>query len=195
MMIRKTALLSVAVAAFLGLSLSAQAQKLSGLKVEPAKAEVAQSVKATTAFEVTNNNINCRVRVNWGDGQSVDVNINQEKDVPLVQEHSYAKPGKYDVRVEGKGGTKCLGEDQHAALEITPKAAKAAKPAASAAAVAAAPVCPKGWKLSKAGVSKKTGAFTCSAKAKTAIPEPKLTCPTGLTYFDDAKKVTLGCKA
>ena len=170
-----------------GLALSVQAQKITGLSAEPVKAEVGQVVKATTQFEVNNNAINCKVRMHWGDGQSKDVKVNQDKDVPLVLEHTYAKPGTYELKVEGKGGMKCLGDDQKVTVEITPKAA-AAKP------VAAAPVCPKGWKLTKAGVDKKTGAFTCSAKANTPIPEPTPACPNGLTAFDDVKKGQLGCR-
>jgi hypothetical protein len=132
------------------------------------------------------------VRVHFGDGATNDFQVNQAKDVPLVLEHTYAKPGSYKLRVEGKGGSKCLGEDQHASLEVVAKAA-VAKPA-SGKAPEAASVCPAGWALTKAGVAKKTGAFTCTAKAGTAIPEPKVTCPGELTYFDNAKKGQLGCR-
>jgi len=95
--------------------------------------------------------------------------------------------------VEGKGGNKCLGEDQHATLEVVAKP-EAPKPVAAAKPAAPASVCPTGWALTKAGVAKKTGAFTCTAKAGTAIPEPKVTCPGDLTYFDNAKKGQLGCR-
>jgi len=188
-MIRKTLLAAVALIAAAS---NVQAQKLSGLVLEPAKIEVGQSVKATTNFEVSNGAINCKVRVHFGDGATDDVTINQTKDVPLVVTHTYAKPGKLDFWVEGKGGNKCLGEDQHATLEVVAKA-EVAKPAAAAKPVAAT-ACPAGWALTKAGVAKKTGAFTCTAKAGTAIPEPKVTCPGELTYFDNAKKGQLGCR-
>ncbi|HEX5372461.1 MAG TPA: hypothetical protein VFW84_06970 [Aquabacterium sp.] len=196
MTIRKMTLVSAALVAFMGWGVSAQAQKLTGVTVEPAKAEVGQTVKATSSFEVSNGAINCKVRVNWGDGKSRDFHINQEKDVPLVLDHSYAKPGKYDVRVEGKGGIKCMGADQHATVEVVAKGAKTTGKAAAAASAASATasVCPTGWKLTKAGVSKKTGAFTCTAKANTPIPEPKVACPGDLTYFDNVKKGQLGCR-
>lgn len=194
MTIRKTALLSAAVVALMGMGLSAQAQKLTGVSVEPAKAEVGQSVKATSAFEVSNGAINCKVRVNWGDGKSRDFHINQDKDVPLVLDHAYAKPGKYTVKVEGKGGIKCMGADQHATVEVTAKGKAGKTVAAASAASAPASACPTGWKLTKAGVSKKTGAFACSAKANTPIPEPKVVCPGDLTYFDNVKKGQLGCR-
>lgn len=180
--------------ATLALSMSvAQAQKVEALKVEPARAEVGHPVKATTSFEVTNNAINCVVRLHWGDGHEQDFNVNQAKDVPLVLEHSYAKAGKYQLMVEGKGGKKCLGKDQVAAVDIVapaPMASTALKPSSTLAVVAS---CPTGWKLVK-GSSKKNGAFTCSAKANTPIPEPKLTCPDELTYFDNVKKGQLGCR-
>ena len=117
-MIRKTFLAAVALIA---VAANVQAQKLSGLVLEPARIEVGQSVKATTNFEVSNGAVNCKVRVHFGDGATDDVAINQAKDVPLVVTHTYTKPGKLDFWVEGKGGNKCLGEDQHATLEVVAK--------------------------------------------------------------------------
>jgi hypothetical protein len=189
-MFTKTFKMAAALGALCLAASGVQAQKIEALKAEPAKAEVGQAVKATTSFEVTNNAINCKVKLHWGDGQQVDFDVNQAKDIPLVLEHSYAKPGKYQLMVEGKGGKKCLGKDQTASVEITAKPAAAA---ASAASVATASTCPKGWKLVK-GSAKKSGAYTCSAKAGTAIPEPKPTCPGDLTYFENTKKGQLGCR-
>jgi hypothetical protein len=192
-MITKTLKIAAAMGAALCLSMTAaQAQKIESLKVEPAKAEAGQPVKATTNFEVTGNAINCVVRLHWGDGQTQDFDVNQTKDVPLVLEHSYAKAGKFGLMVEGKGGKKCMGKDQTASVEITAKAVAAAAAVAPTASAAAA-LCPTGWKLVK-GSAKKNGAFTCSAKAGTAIPEPKPTCPGNLTYFDNVKKGQLGCR-
>jgi len=185
------AIAALALAALSTLSLSVQAQKVTALQVEPVKAEVGQAVKATTTFEITNGAINCVVRLHWGDGQTQDFNVNQERDVPLVLEHSYAKVGTYTLMVEGKGGKKCMGKDQTASVAITAKVGAAG---ITSAASAAASVCPTGWKLTKAGVTKKTGAFTCTAKAKTPIPEPKVVCPGELTYFDNVKKGQLGCR-
>ena len=183
---------ALALAALSTLSLSVQAQKITALQVEPAKAEVGQTVKVITSLDVSNT-VNCRVRVHFGDDQTNDFQINQSKDVPLVLEHAYAKPGKYALRVEGKGASKCMGEDQHTTLDIVAKPVAAKKPT-TAASAAAASVCPTGWKLTKAGVSKKTGAFMCTAKAKTPIPEPKVVCPGELTYFENVKKGQLGCR-
>lgn len=191
-MFNKTLTLAATLCAALCLPMTAvHAQKIEALTVEPAKAHAGQPVKATTAFEVTNNAINCVVRLHWGDGQTQDFNVNQEKDVPLVLEHSYAKAGKYELMVEGKGGKRCVGKNKTAHVEIVGKPAVAASAAATTAAAAA--LCPTGWKLVK-GSTKKNGAFTCSAKANTAVPEPKPTCPGELTYFENVKKGQLGCR-
>jgi hypothetical protein len=66
--------------------------------------------------------------------------------------------------------------------------------ATAAPAAAAAPACPEGWKLDKKSVSKKTGAFTCTAKAGTAAPAGKLACAGTLGYFENTKKGQLGCR-
>ena len=85
---------------------------------------------------------------------------------------------------------KCSGADVSTTVNVVPVVAAAA-PAASA---AAAPACPEGWKLDKKSVSKKTGAFTCTAKAGTAAPAGKLACAGTLGYFENTKKGQLGCR-
>ena len=73
---------------------TAQAQTLTGVKVEPATANPGQAVKITASFESADSP-NCNVRVHYGDGANKDFKINQAKDVPLVTEHKYAKAGSY----------------------------------------------------------------------------------------------------
>lgn len=180
------ALLSV-----LTLAMGARAQTIDSLKVEPTRAAVGQTVKLTTQF-VVKDTINCKVRVHFGDGNFTDFQVNQPKDVPLVLEHSYTKVGKYSVRVEGRGMGRCMGDGINADVDVGYKATAAAS--TSVVVPAAAVACPTGWKLTKAGVSKKTGAFTCTAKAKTPVPDPRITCPGDLTYFENIKKGQLGCK-
>lgn len=180
-------------ALFALIAAAAQAQTLLDAKVEPARAQPGQSVKLTANFGNADNP-NCGVRVNWGDGQTQYVKINQTKDVPLVAQHSYAKPGSYTVMVEPKTqgiSLKCVGTSQQAALTVV-----APPPPAAASGVAAAvgPSCPRGWKLDAKSVNKKTGAYTCSAKAGTAAPSPEPQCPGALTYFHNAKRGQLGCR-
>ncbi len=168
------------------LMMGAQAQTIENMKAEPARAAVGQSVKLTTQF-VVDKSINCKVRVHFGDGNFTDFMVNQTKDVPLVLEHQYTKAGKYTARVEGRGATRCMGDAINVDVEVQNKGAVAAV-------AATANACPTGWRLTKAGVSKKTGAFTCSAKPNTSVAEPRLTCPGNLTYFENVKKGQLGCR-
>lgn len=179
-----------AAAAALCIATAAPAQILIGAKVEPVNAHPGQQVTMTASFGNADNP-NCGVRVHWGDGQTQDFKVNQPKDVPLSLQHSYAKPGSYTVMVEPKslGMTlKCVGDSQRATVSVVVHAP------ARAAADAKAPTCPAGWQLDAKSVNKKTGAFSCSAKAGTKAPEPEPICPGNLTYFHNAKRGQLGCK-
>lgn len=184
----------------------ANAQLLANVSVAPAQAKPGEAVKATVNFDVTGG-INCGLHLHWGDGKTDTFKINQTKDVPLVASHTYEKPGNYTIRAEGKGvGAvfKCGGKTQQAAVAVVapPPIAPVVPvipvvPAPGAGATAAKKVlspCPAGWTLSKAGVNSKTKAFTCTANANTAVPDPKISCPGDLTYFENAKKGQLGCR-
>lgn len=189
---------SLAVAGLAALSIAvavpATAQSLSGIKVEPAVAKVGEPVKITGVFDRAGNP-NCNLRVQYGDGAEKNFRINQEKDVPLVTSHSYAKPGTYKVAVLPRTdlpAIKCMGADQRATVKIEAIAPLAAAGAASA---AAAPACPAGWKLDAKSVNRKSGAFTCTAKAGTVLPAARQECPAPLSYFENKAKGQLGCKA
>jgi plastocyanin len=180
------------------------AQTLSSVTVNPAQAKVGDTVTATAQLEVASNGgMNCGLRINWGDGAVSDDKINQPQDNPKVLTHQYTQPGSYNVTAEPKrvgSSLKCGGQNKTAAVTVVaaPVAAPAAAPAASTAkpmaAAPAASVCPTGWKLGKAGVNKKTQAFTCSAPANTKLPDAKVVCPGDLTYFENMKKGQLGCR-
>jgi hypothetical protein len=179
-----------AAAALLALAAAAGAQTLIGAKAEPASPRPGQPITLTANF-ANADNPNCGVRVHWGDGQTQDFKINQTKDVPLVAQHSYAKPGSYTVLVEPKsrGMTlRCLGDNQQTTVSVV-KPAPAAAPAAGK-----GPACPQGWQLDAKSVNKKSGAFACIAKAGTAAPQPEPVCPGALTYFHNAKRGQLGCR-
>jgi hypothetical protein len=184
-MIRKT-LIAVAVVLC---AVGASAQTLSAIKLDPPVAKVSQPVKITVTFDNADNP-NCNTRLYFGDGKTQDFKINQTKDVPLVATYTYAKAGDYKVMAEGKTAMpmlKCVGKNQVAMLKVEAAAATAA-PAAKA------PTCPDGWKLDARSVSKKTGAFTCTAKAGTALPSAKLDCAAPLGYFENKSKGQLGCR-
>jgi hypothetical protein len=174
-------------------ALPAGAQTFSGVKVEPAAAKVGEPVTVTGTFDSAGNP-NCNLRVEFGDGANKNFKINQEKDVPLVTTHVYTKPGNYKVQILPRTALpmlKCKGGDQSAMLKVEAPVAAAAAPAAKA----AGPSCPEGWKLNAKSVSKKSGAFTCTAKAGTALPTAKLDCPAALGYFENKAKGQLGCRA
>ena len=100
-------------------------------------------------------------------------------------------PGSYTVSVQPRSAlpmVQCAGTKQTAVVKV-------AAPAKTAAAAAApAPACPDGWKLDAKSVNKKTGAFTCTAKAGTALPASKLACAAPLGYFENSSKGQLGCR-
>jgi hypothetical protein len=188
-MIRKTMIVAAAAA----WSACAVAQTLSGIKLEPPVAKAGQPVRITATFDNAETP-NCNVRLYFGDGKTQDFKINQAKDVPLVATYTYAKAGDYKVMAEGKTAApmlKCVGKNQTAMLKI-----EAVTPVAATAPMvkAAAPACPTGWKLDAKSVSRKTGAFTCSAKAGTALPSAKLDCAAPLGYFENKSKGQLGCR-
>ena len=183
---------SISVALLSALALPAQGQTLSGIRLEPASVKVGEPVQITGSFDNADNP-NCSVRLHFGDGQTKDFKINQAKDVPLVATRSYAKAGQYTVKIEPKTALptlKCVGKNQSATVTVlAPTPVAAAKPA-----LAAQTKCPAGWKLDAKSVNKKSGAFTCGAKAGTALPATKLECAAPLGYFENQSKGQLGCR-
>ena len=171
------------------------AQTLKDIKLDMGQAQVGQNVTATVGFEASGNP-NCGLRVRWGDGAVTQRKINDASEIPFKTGHAYAKPGDYTVTADPgkvKGALPCVGKNATAMLKVV--APPPPPPAATASAkVAAGPSCPEGWKLNPKSVVKKTGAYGCTAKAGTALPEKKPACPGELTYYENGKKGMLGCK-
>jgi hypothetical protein len=133
----------------------------------------------------------CGVNVQWGDGSNEDIKIDKKDgEFPRQISHTYAKPGQGTIKVKGtRAGSRmnCSGQEQSAVITVlTP-----ANQTTYAAPVAANPACPEGWKLNAKSVDKKSGAYLCTASAKTKLPETKPTCPAGTKYTE--KKGSLGC--
>jgi PKD domain len=193
------------------LALPAAAQTISAVTVEPAVAKAGAPVKVTVAL-TSAESPNCNLRLHFGDGKTRDFKVNQTKDVPVIATYTYATAGEYRVMAEGKTALpmlKCAGPNQVAMLRVeaatsaaapaaAPVPAPAAAPASPAApppaAAAASPSCPAGWKVNARSVNKKTGAYTCTAKAGTAPPVSKLECKAPLGYFENRSKGQLGCR-
>ncbi len=179
-------------------AVGASAQNLKDVKVDLTQAKVGQTVTATVGLDATGVP-NCGLRVRWGDGAVTERKISDAKEIPFVTTHVYAQPGDYTVVVDpGKvgGSFGCVGKNVKTSVKVLAPVPVAAAPAAAASAAksAAGPTCPDGWKLNAKSVVKKTGAFTCNAKAGTAVPEKKPACPGDLTYFENSKKGLLGCR-
>lgn len=173
--------------------LPAAAQFVDSIRIEPSEIKAGESATITVGISVQSG-INCGLRLHFGDGSSQDFKINQEKDVPMVVTRAYAKPGSYELKAEPKTVgmvVKCGGRNQSGLLKVTGAAAPAA---ARGAAAGAAPACPEGWTLDRKSVRRKTGAFTCTARAGTPAPEPRLACPGDLAYFENLRKGRMGCQ-
>ena len=190
---KKTQQLRAALAiAALAIAGMAHAQLVANM-VAPAQGKTGEVVKVTVNLDVMSG-MNCGLHMHWGDGVSDTYKINQPGDVPLQASHTYAKAGTYKIVVEPKrvgSVLKCGGKNQEATIAVT---GAGGPPAVVAAGAPAAAVCPAGWKLASPGVNKKTQAFTCTAPANSKLPDPKVSCPGELTYFENAKKGQLGCR-
>ena len=195
----------------------AHAQMLGGLTVSPPSAKVGEPVTVTANIDVISANY-CGFIVFFGDGTSVDGVVDLNKPPPFVVSHTYTKAGQYTLNLGGRSvqsHPNCGGADKSATVTIVeapkPVAAAPAAPAvapraepakpvaaakepAIAAVATAATVCSGSWKLVPKSFVKKTGAYTCSAKAGTELPSPKAACPGDLTYFENAKKGQFGCR-
>lgn len=198
-----------ALAATLLFASALQAQTLTGVQLDRSAVKVGEAVHATASL-THGDAINCGLRINWGDGKGDDHKITEASHIPLKASHTYAQPGDYTVVVEPKKVTShlgCIGKKQSAVVKVAaaapppPAAAPAPAPAAAppapakaASAPQAAARCPSGWTLNAKSVNRKTGAFTCTAKAGTPVAGDKLSCPGDLTYFENVKKGQLGCR-
>ena len=185
----KLAILSLLLAAG-----SASAQTLKDIKLDMAQAQVGQTVTATVGLDSAAAP-NCGLRVRWGDGAVTERRINSAAEMPFKATHTYAKPGDYSVVADpGKvgGSLGCLGKNASAMVKVVAPPPPPPKPVAAAS--TSGPSCPDGWKLDAKSVNKKTGAYSCTAKAGTPVPEKRPVCPGDLTYSENSKKGMLGCK-
>ena len=183
----------MALAASVSTSLSAQT--LTDVKLDPAQGLAGQNVTAAISLDVENN-ANCGLKVHWGDGATQEIKVTDKASVPYKASHTYAKGGDFQVMIEPKrvgSHLKCSGKNITVAYKVAAPVAVAPVAAASAP-MKAGPTCPEGWKLNPKSVNKKTGAYGCTAKAGTPLPEKKPVCPGNLTYSENIKKGMMGCK-
>ena len=154
----------------------------------PSPAKVGQPVTITIEATDAEGGM-CGLDLNWGDGnrnppQKVGGN---HQNFPITLQHTYQKPGTYEVKADGKRADTYLGCLGKVKYMLTVEAAAPGKAAAGA---AAAP-CPADWALK--GKVAKDGSFSCTPKKKGAAkPDKELACPQGTSYFFGAK--ALGCE-
>lgn len=173
------------------LAAGAHAQLLGTIAANPQTVKAGEPVTITATIDVVNANY-CGFVVGFGDGSFQDGVSDNNTPSPLVVKHTYAKAGQYSVTLGGRNvqsHPNCAGPERAVAVTVTGSAATAGKASASA-----ANLCPTSWKLVPKSSNAKTGAFACSAKRGTALPEVKPTCPGELTYYENGKKGQLGCR-
>jgi hypothetical protein len=170
----------------------AQAQVLGAITASPQPAKTGEPVTITANIDVLNANY-CGFVVSFGDGSAdVDGVSDTQKSGPFTFQHTYAKSGGYTITLGGRNvqnHPNCGGGEKAFLLKVegAAKATAMAKPAA-------ATVCPDKWKLVPKSFNAKTGAFSCSAKPGSALPDAKPACAGDLTYFENGKKGQLGCR-
>jgi hypothetical protein len=191
-MIKHWKLLALAGAsiALSGLAL-AQQGGIGAVKVDPSPAKAGQEVKITVSAEGEAPTF-CGMVVSFGDGsESRNIKIDgKENKFPVVIAKTFANPGSFSIKAEGKKITTHLGCVGKAEAKLTVEgAAPVAKPAAKPDTKAAAPACPEGYAMR--GKPGKAGDFTCKANKGAKKPALPTACGEGLEYFE--KGSTLGC--
>ena len=175
------------------------AQTLKDMKLDMAQARTGQNVTATVGLEA-GDQVNCGMRVKWGDGAMTEIRVRDKTAIPYKATHAYTKPGDYQVVADPhkiKSSLPCIGKGITIALNVVappPPPIKAATSPTVMAKPLGRPSCPENWKLNPKSVVKKTGAYSCTARAGTATPDIKPTCPGDLTYYENSKKGMLGCR-
>ena len=173
----------------------AHAQLIGSVTVNPATAKAGEPVTVTANVDVMSGNY-CGFAVFYGDGKNIESYSDTRHPTPFVTTHVYDKPGTYTISMGGRhveSHPNCGGGDKFATVTVTEGAKPAVLVPVKPAVVTAASVCATPWKLSGKW-NAKTGAYTCVAKATTALPDPKPVCPGDLTYFENAKKGQFGCR-
>lgn len=172
-----------------GLAL-AQQGGIGAIKIEPASVAPGKEVKITITAEGEAPTF-CGMVVTYSDGseaRNVKIDSSEQK-FPVSFGKSFAKPGTYTVKAEGKKITThfpCIGKAE-ATVTVGGGTAAAAAPVK-----AAAPSCPEGWKM--AGKPGKAGDYSCKGGKGAMAPKDPMPCAAGLEAYSDAKAMKMGCR-
>ncbi|HEY8856442.1 MAG TPA: hypothetical protein VIM43_03675 [Rugosibacter sp.] len=186
----KFTLLTLSASLALGLASSlacAESGGIGSVTVTPNPAQAEQAVTITVAAEGEAPNL-CGLSVEFGDGTSDKIKINgTDSKFPVTLTKTYAHPGTYVVKAEGKKITthfRCKGEAT-ASLVVHAVTKKAV------ATPATAPSCPPGYKMT--GKPSRAGAYRCKAGKGAKVPEAPVQCAAPLEAYQS--KTTVGCHA
>jgi hypothetical protein len=168
----------IGLAATSGLALA----QISSVTANPTPAKTGQPVNITVDADGAGAS-NCGLIVHFDDGsESRQVKIDgQQQKFPVTIPKTYAKPGTYSIRAEGKKITTHLGCTGRVDLKLVVEGA-----------AAATGPCPEKWK--QAGKTGKAGDFSCSPGKGAVVPKDPMTCPAGTEYYVDGKAKKIGCR-
>lgn len=177
------------------------ANQIESVRIEPAVIKAGSSVTITVTGNETQGN-NCGLRINYGDGQGLDVKVVDRKQFPLTFTKTYANPGNYAVNVEGKRVTTHFACNGRASATLVVEGAPAVvtAPPVTAAPVPAPPTkpgarvvgagCAEGYQASYAAAD---GSYQCrplSAAAKATRPA----CAAGYQASYAAQDSSFSCR-
>lgn len=170
----------------------AQSGGIGAVSVSPNPAKAGEEVKITIAASGEAPTF-CGMVVHFDDAtESRNIKIDSsEAKFPVTISKTFAKPGTYIIRAEGRKITShfpCTGRTDFK-LIVEGKSMPAAAPKAAPMQVAE---CPEGWKM--VGKPGKAGNFTCKAGKGAMKPAAALACGAGLEYFANDKAKQLGCR-
>jgi hypothetical protein len=180
---KRTILLATALA--LASSVAYAANKIESVIIDPAGIKAGSSVTITVTGDETQGS-NCGFRINYGDGDGLDVKVVNKDQFPRTFTKTYANPGTYTVSVESKRVTThfgCAGGARATlVVEALPPPPPVAKPApAPTTAPAAKPAgkavgggCPQGY---QASYVQQDGSYGCRPQPN--APARAAVCPAG----------------
>ena len=195
---KRTILLATALAMVSGAAFAAN--KIDSVKIEPASIKAGSFVTITVTGDETQGS-NCGFRINYGDGDGLDVKVVNKDQFPRTFTKTYANPGTYTVSVESKRVTThfgCAGGARATlvveALLPPPPAAKPAPapttvPVAKPAGKAVGAGCPQGYQASYVS---QDGSYGCRLPPNTAARAA--VCPAGYAAGNPANDGSFLCK-
>lgn len=163
--------------------------KIESIKIEPSGIKAGSSVTITVTGDETQGS-NCGFRINYGDGDGLDIKVVNRDQFPRTFTKTYARPGAYTVSAEGKKVTShfaCSGGAKATlVVEALPAPAPAPAPAAITPTPAPAPAvkpgaktignCPAGYQASYVAAD---GSYACKPPVGAVASAPNLVCPAG----------------